>query len=116
VLIKNRGHNFGWVRHLVLSIICGAVMAYKVTETDVLAIWRGNSVEGCRQAPLLTSCSHEASLFNCQMTECYRSRHRVETYRAVTDRCKHCGSLRFHVPTFFRWPGKKWSTARAQQV
>jgi hypothetical protein len=23
VLIKNRGHNFGWVRHLVLSIICG---------------------------------------------------------------------------------------------
>jgi hypothetical protein len=25
VLIKNRGHNFGWVRHLVLSIICGAV-------------------------------------------------------------------------------------------
>ena len=28
--------------------------------------------------------------------------HRVETYRAVTDRRKHCGSLRFHVPTFFQ--------------
>jgi hypothetical protein len=28
-------------------------------------------------------------------------RHRGDTYRAVADRCKHCGSLRFHVPTFF---------------
>ena len=33
--------------------------------------------------------------------------HRVETYRAVTDRCKHCGSLRFHVPTFFQATGQK---------
>ena len=64
---------------------------YKGTETDVLygvAIrprgdrvikglkltyymawkWRGELT------PLLTRCSREASLFNCQMTECYRSR------------------------------------------
>jgi accessory gene regulator protein AgrB len=27
--IKNRGHNFGWVIHLVLSIICA--IAYKLT-------------------------------------------------------------------------------------
>ena len=27
--------------------------------------------------------------------------HGVETYRAVTDRCKHCGSLRFHVYPIF---------------
>jgi hypothetical protein len=27
--------------------------------------------------------------------------HRVDTYRAVTDICKHCGSLRFHVPSHF---------------
>jgi hypothetical protein len=35
------------------------------------------------------------------------SGHRVETYRDVTDRCKHCGSLRFHVPTFFQATGQK---------
>jgi hypothetical protein len=34
-------------------------------------------------------------------------RHRVETYRDVTDRCKHCGRLRFHVPTFFQATGRK---------
>jgi hypothetical protein len=39
--------------------------------------------------------------------------HRVKTYRAVTDSCKHCGSLRFHVPTFSQATGQKWST---QQV
>jgi hypothetical protein len=34
--------------------------------------------------------------------------HRVETYRDVTDRCKHCRSLvRFHVPTFFQATGQK---------
>jgi hypothetical protein len=33
--------------------------------------------------------------------------HRVETYRDVTDRCKHCGRLRFHVPTFFQATGRK---------
>jgi hypothetical protein len=33
--------------------------------------------------------------------------HRVETYRDVTDRSKNCGSLRFHVPTFFQATGKK---------
>jgi hypothetical protein len=37
--------------------------------------------------------------------------YRVETDRNVTDRCKHCGRLRYHVPTFFRRPGEKWSTA-----
>jgi hypothetical protein len=42
--------------------------------------------------------------------------HRVDTYRAVTDRREYCGSLRFHVPTFFRRPDIKLSTARAQQV
>ena len=26
--------------------------------------------------------------------------HRVEIYRDVTDRCKHCGRLHYHVPTF----------------
>ena len=31
---------------------------------------------------------------------------RVDTYRAVTDRCKHCGSLHFHVPTFFQATGQ----------
>jgi hypothetical protein len=31
--------------------------------------------------------------------------HRVDTYRAVTDRRKHCGNLRFHVPTFFQATG-----------
>ena len=34
-------------------------------------------------------------------------RHRVETYRDVTDRCKHCGRLRYHVPTFFQATRKK---------
>jgi hypothetical protein len=34
-------------------------------------------------------------------------RHRVETYRDVTDHCKHCGSLRFNVPTFFQATGQK---------
>jgi hypothetical protein len=29
-----------------------------------------------------------------------------DTYRAVTDRCKHCGSL-VHVPTFFQATGQK---------
>ena len=33
--------------------------------------------------------------------------HRVETYRDVTDRRKHCGRLRFHVPTFFQATGRK---------
>ena len=29
--------------------------------------------------------------------------HRVDkTYRDVTDRCKHFGRLRYHVPTFFQ--------------
>jgi hypothetical protein len=36
-----------------------------------------------------------------------RSYHRVETYRDVTDRCKHCGRLRYHVPTFFQATGRK---------
>jgi hypothetical protein len=36
-----------------------------------------------------------------------RLHHRVETYRDVTDRCKHCGRLRFHVPTFFQATGRK---------
>ena len=35
-------------------------------------------------------------------------RHRVDkTYRDVTDRCKHCGRLRYHVPTFFQAIGRK---------
>ena len=39
---------------------------------------------------------------------CYRPPdHRVETYRDVTDRCKHCGGLRFHVPTFFQATGRE---------
>jgi hypothetical protein len=29
------------------------------------------------------------------------SGHRVETYRDVTDRCKHCGRLRYHVPIMY---------------
>jgi hypothetical protein len=34
--------------------------------------------------------------------------HRVDkTYRDVTDRCKHCGRLRYHVPTFFQATGGK---------
>jgi hypothetical protein len=33
--------------------------------------------------------------------------HRVETYIDVTDRCKHCGRLRYHVPTFFQATGRK---------
>jgi hypothetical protein len=33
--------------------------------------------------------------------------HRVETYRDVTDRRKHCGRLRYHVPTFFQATGAK---------
>ena len=34
--------------------------------------------------------------------------HRVDkTYRDVTDRCKHCGRLRYHVPTFFQAIGRK---------
>jgi hypothetical protein len=37
---------------------------------------------------------------------CWWCRHRVETYRDVTDRCKHCGRLRYHVPTFF--PATGW--------
>ena len=59
-----------------------AVMAYKGTETDVLYgvemewKWRGVLM------PLLTHCSREASLFNCQMTECYR--YREEIYREET--------------------------------
>ena len=37
--------------------------------------------------------------------------------RAVTDRCKHCGSLRFHVPTFFQATGQKMiNCARARRV
>jgi hypothetical protein len=35
---------------------------------------------------------------------CY---HRVETYRDITDRRKHCGRLRYHVPTFFQATGRK---------
>jgi hypothetical protein len=35
-------------------------------------------------------------------------KHRVDkTYRDVTDRCKHCGRLRYHVPTFFQAIGRK---------
>jgi hypothetical protein len=30
VLIKNRGHNFGWVIHLVLSTICDEAHVYKL--------------------------------------------------------------------------------------
>jgi hypothetical protein len=34
--------------------------------------------------------------------------HRVDkTYRDVTDHCKHCGRLRYHVPTFFQAIGRK---------
>jgi hypothetical protein len=33
--------------------------------------------------------------------------HRVETYRDVTDRRKHCGRLRYHVPTLFQATGRK---------
>jgi acetyl-CoA carboxylase beta subunit len=33
--------------------------------------------------------------------------HRVETYRDVTDRCKHCERLRYHVPTFFQATRRK---------
>ena len=34
--------------------------------------------------------------------------HRVDkTYRDVTDRCKQCGRLRYHVPTFFQATGRK---------
>jgi hypothetical protein len=34
--------------------------------------------------------------------------HRVDkTYRDVTDRCKHCGRLRYHVPTFFQATERK---------
>jgi hypothetical protein len=36
-----------------------------------------------------------------------RQHHRVETYRDVTDRCKHCGRLPFHVPTFLQATGRK---------
>ena len=43
-----------------------AVMAYKGTETDVLMAWRADDIAHA----LLT----RASLFNCQITECYRSR------------------------------------------
>jgi hypothetical protein len=36
------------------------------------------------------------------------SGHRVDkTYRDGTDRCKHCGRLRYHVPTFFQVIGRK---------
>ena len=42
--------------------------------------------------------------------------HRVDTYRAGTGRCKHCGNLRFHVPTFFQATGQKMINARARQV
>jgi hypothetical protein len=36
------------------------------------------------------------------------SGHRVDkTYRDGTDRCKHCGRLRYHVPTFFQVTGRK---------
>jgi hypothetical protein len=41
---------------------------------------------------------------------CAHYYHRVDkTYRDVTDRCKHCGRLRYHVPTFFQATGRKMS-------
>ena len=47
-------------------------------------------------------CGGESHKFKLQIYATNKKyRHRVETYRDVTDRCKHCGSLRFHVPTFF---------------
>ena len=53
------------VAHLLRGSWPRAVMAYKGTETDVLY-----GVEmAWRATPLLTRCSREASLFNCQMTE-----------------------------------------------
>jgi hypothetical protein len=60
-----------------------AVMAYKGTETDVLygveMAWRADATAPVNSMSLefpalLPCCSREASLFNCQMTECYRSR------------------------------------------
>jgi hypothetical protein len=43
----------------------------------------------------------DTAFFNFFTDPRRHSDHRVETYRDVTDRRKHCGRLRFHVPTFF---------------
>jgi hypothetical protein len=55
-----------------------------------------------RRRELFSKCVHQKRFLAGKFE------HRVDkTYRDVTDRCKHCGRLRYHVPTFFQATGRK---------
>jgi hypothetical protein len=81
VLIKNRGHNFGWVIHLVLSIICDssnrchAMIHHQNADAMVLASAR------LRGIPPWTS----AILNNYQGGECLSNAHRLGPWRRHFD-------------------------------
>jgi nitrite reductase/ring-hydroxylating ferredoxin subunit len=68
-------------------------------------ITRPTWINACSQAT--STVSHNTVKLSFVSNSSVPLRHRGETYRAVTDRCKHCGSLRFHVPIFSQAAGQK---------
>jgi hypothetical protein len=66
-------------------------------------------MDGCKKLlkSTISSTKKISLLYSSSLPVVVQPGHRVETYRDVTDRCKHCGRLRFHVPTFFQATGRK---------
>jgi hypothetical protein len=62
-----------------------------------------------KRSEIFSNCrKHARASKQNQTVKFSQQNHRLDkTYRDVTDRCKHCGRLRYHVPTFFQATRRK---------